>query len=397
MSSAFNLLTGVVDIDHSMPEELVNEGIAAFYQRPNDEAWGDEIGRVLYHESIHFWHVLASGYLANVVAQEWIRLEHYDATGEVMLPDDTVEAHTQRGGYPFSGYELFECWARFWDVHTGNPARILDRSNPTDLVIPPGETEPAYTGQAFDAFMQEGRDARLYAAPYRWILERCGRDSHFAACVFPIVAFAAFQTPNPVQVLIEAFDKAVDVDKHGELLRLTGNINFDWLNNFDSVLGQSVHPTIRDLKIPSHTTGLTVIERGPLRSHPVYAMYPEQAPTIVGELRMIDAQATAEQMSAGRQVEVLAAFDMAAKSVDLVYALPGQPEYRGLLGSHLRPPRIQFLNRVVDMRRPVTARLREGGPETIGSAVDEVAHRSDRFARAKKAASLGLPPDAFED
>ena len=59
------------------------EGLRPFYENPNSDLWGETLCRVLYHESLHFWQFLASGYIANFVNEEWIRLLHFENNNEV--------------------------------------------------------------------------------------------------------------------------------------------------------------------------------------------------------------------------------------------------------------------------------------------------------------------------
>ena len=85
MSDAyFEYLTGTIMVPAEAPEEWQKEGLGKFYLSPNDEQWGQSLCRVLYHESVHFWQLFSSAYIANLVSDDWRRLQHYEETGEVL-------------------------------------------------------------------------------------------------------------------------------------------------------------------------------------------------------------------------------------------------------------------------------------------------------------------------
>ncbi|UJR82324.1 hypothetical protein [Sandaracinus amylolyticus] len=394
MRASFDLLTGIVRVAADAPAELIASGTDAFYTSPNDARWSGAISRVLYHESVHLWQLMASGFVANVIGDEWRRLEHFERAGEVRPRSDFVRDHLDRGQGPFSAYELFECWARYWDVHTGNPARLVDEETPGDEIVPAGDDAPAYTWRAFDRFMQTGPDARLYAAPYRTMLERSGADSFFVACVFPAIVHAALGTPAPVRFVDAAFTRALAIHERKALLRRSGNINFDWLNNWSSIVGQVVVPARSELGLPAYTSGFDVIQRGALRTHPIYAQYLERAPMLSQRLELLRRSAL-DAASPARQAEMLAVRDAPARDKWVLFALPGQPDYRAILGHVLPPPRIRFANATIDARRSALARL-AGASETYSAELDALEARVARFMRAERAVSLGLPPSAFE-
>jgi hypothetical protein len=108
-----------------------------------------------------------------------------------------------------------ECWARYWDVHTRNPARIIEEDQipvvgPALLRIQQGNID-GYTAEAFDLFMQKGKNSEFYSAPYRYMLERSDGDSAFANIAFPILVFHAFGSPDPVGLLQKSLEHALEV------------------------------------------------------------------------------------------------------------------------------------------------------------------------------------------
>jgi hypothetical protein len=69
-TNAFVWLSGTVTIPVRAPEEWATDGLVEFYKDPNKPEWGGTLCRVLYHESIHFWQLLSSAYLANASQEE---------------------------------------------------------------------------------------------------------------------------------------------------------------------------------------------------------------------------------------------------------------------------------------------------------------------------------------
>jgi hypothetical protein len=104
----------------------------------------------------------------------------------------------------FSARDLMETHARFWDIHILGPNRIIDFERQQRLYhepvrdpqqkIPETSYSGPYTGSEFDAAMTTGS----YSEPYRRALELWG--STVSVVMFPMAAFFAFQTPNPIKV-----------------------------------------------------------------------------------------------------------------------------------------------------------------------------------------------------
>jgi hypothetical protein len=395
------------------PPDWQNDGVTNFYQNPNNAAWGQTLCRVLYHESIHFWQFLSCGYIANLVGEEWARLLDFENSGRIRPHSNLVQNYRRRlDDRPFSAGELAECWARYWDVHTRSPALIIREDG---IDVPPGEplefTEPgreghppSYTGRAFDTFMQQGRDAALYAQPYRWMLQQASGHSAFVAITFPAIVHSAFQTPDPIGVFCQSFERAVQspVIRQG-INRRSGNINVDWLNSWTAVQGEVVASVIVDRGLPSGTSGFDVISRGPLRTHPIFPEYLEKGHSLAGHLNTIKvAQGSGPLPKELPEMERYALADMPSRDRWVVFGLPGQPDYRYLLGRALPPPRIAFANFMYFARRPVLRRLmeehqgQEAVEETYETRFQDLDRRIRRFRAAEKAVSLGLPPNAFE-
>lgn len=419
----FEFLTGAVTVNVVAPQELQQDGgLPEFYRNPNHELWGGKLCRVLYHESVHFWQILASGYIANLVAQTWHRLTTYELEGHVLPISQDEQVFKQRlDGAPFSAGELMECWTRYWDVHTRSPAQIIREEKLRNEVTAEMERQGAntdateYSWVAFDTVMQEGPDCHVYAAPYRWMLSRVRehwRDkgmpygmhvellealsSCFVNLLFPILAHAAFGSPDPVTVICKALDRALHSDEFqlGFLGHRSGNINFDWLNNWSFVLGEAISPIIQENRLPTYTSGFDVIHRGILHTHPVFSEYLEKSQSILGHLKM-EKQARASTGSPSE--EQWAEVDMPSRDPWIVFGLPGQPYYRAMLGRGVPPPAIRFENFIIYAHRPMRLCLQHPeSDDTYEQVMIDLQSRVRRFRAAEKAVSLGLPPNVFE-
>jgi len=410
MDPHFEYLTGTVKIPASAPPAWQKEGLGEFYRAPNDDAWGAAVCRVLYHESIHFWQLFSSAYVGNLVADDWRRLQHFRATGEVRpLSPEACQYEITAPGLPFSPRELLECWARFWDVHTRGPAAIIrDEAYPAAEVkqleiVDPYTGSRSYTDEAYDYLMGGGPGSSFYEQPYRWLLDQTNGHSAFVAITFPTLVHSAFGSPNPVGVFCEAFDRAW----HSGLLRRAidsrfGDINLDWLNQWTAIIGEAHLPVIRKHHLPDFTSGLDVIVRGSLGSHPIYKEYVDQWRVLRGHLALNQQQFAAGPVPAdATALYGYAIADMPTRDPWVVFGLPGQPDYRYLLGQTFRPVRVQFDDYVLDGRRPATRRLQEmttgkDGDETYSSVLDDLTPLVQRFRRAEYAVGKGLPADAFE-
>jgi hypothetical protein len=393
VATTFNPLTGTVTIPAAAPVELLDGGLDRFYAEPNNDAWGRMLCRVLYHESTHFWQLLASGYVANIVGDEWSRVEHYEADGEVAPPSKMTVDHFKRlEGDPFSAQELMECWARNWDVHTRSPVRIIEEEG-IEVAVHAALTHmdedlkvEAYTSLAFDTVMREGRDCESYAEPYRWMLERAGGNSAFVAVVFPALCHNAFGSPRPVRAFVEAFDRAWNDDwLRGEMGERKGSVNVEWFYYWGVLAEKVFRPVADELGLPNYTSGFDVIGRGALVDHPVYREYP----ALLGELM---AQVMALLMQDVDKEDPFLGLEMKMASLGsgAVLGLPGQPSYRFLLGRYMRPPEVVFENGVSHHGLP------GGGEATFVRLTKEVGKRVRRFRAAEKAVELGLPADHFE-
>jgi hypothetical protein len=192
----YDYLSGIVTVERDAPLEWRGDAVLPFWMAPNDPRWGRSLSRVLYHESIHFWQFLNSPYLIRIVGRLWDQLLHYEATGELSLHGSLWQEVGAEAPTAFSNYELVECWARYWDVHNRSPLEII-REEAIASKGAPLEHQGYYNHHAYDLVMTDGPKCKLYARPYRWLLDTCEGDSLLASVVFPIITNAAFTTLNP--------------------------------------------------------------------------------------------------------------------------------------------------------------------------------------------------------
>lgn len=409
-TNAFVWLSGTVTIPAQAPEAWRRDGLIEFYRNPNHQEWGGVLCRVLYHESIHFWQLLSSGYLANALQDEWLRLLDFEQSGHLGPASELVSVMLERRpGKPFSTHELMECWARYWDVHTRSPATIIEEEqipavDRASLRTQQGNIK-GYTSDAFDLFMQEGRDAELYATPYRWMLDQCDGHSAFANIAFPILVFHAFGSPDPVGLLQSSLERALK----SELIWLgvrgrSRNINLDWLNNWSVFIGEAIDPARRDLGMPDFTPGWDVIARGRLGSHPVYGPYLRHIRALARLAPLRKAEPPKEKSLSA--VYAYAVADLPTRDPVCIFAFPGQPEYRLTLGQYLPPPRVRFDGFTLHAERSpgasVVAKIADQLGQTASEedvtfkpVFDEFDPRLRRFRHAEYAVSVGLPATTF--
>lgn len=402
--TGFDWLDGTVTVPASKPAAW-GSTLDDFYRSPNDGRWGRSLCRVLYHESTHFWQLLSSAYLANLVQAEWMRLRAFEDHGQWPPVDDAVAALRRTvDGRPFSAVELMECWARYWDVHTRHAGQLL-REDGIPAPHAGQGPEGAYSGAQFDRFMQHGRDAAGYARPYRWALQRAGGASAFVNLVLPTITFCAFGSPDPVAVFTTALESALDSSAIRDAVHdRTGFINVDWLARYRIVIAEAVAPAVRSLGLPAFTAGWDVMARGRLGEHPVYETYLHRVQLALETVQLFNTAPPSDESMA----EVLRAAAAAAAVRDplVVFMFPGQPSYREHLGRILPPPRVRFTDTVwhaeIEFAGETATRLasHSGHGRPAGHHLDArypaLDRRLQRFRDAEYAVRRGLPLATFQ-
>jgi len=251
-----------------------------------------------------------------------------------MIPDDFPS---------FSASELLECLARFWDVHTRNPRTIAEEeslriSKPLEI-----DGRIVYTQKDYDVVMQQGKNSQYYAEPYRWMLEQVAGDSYFINLVFPIIAFWSFTTLEPIKVFWKAFEKIKNSKTiHQKISETrTDNINIDWLTIWPEITRDIMQPVLSDAFLSS-STGFDVIQNTELSIHPIMK-YCELGRSALAEL-VQKFKSLGSKVVPRDHYTVASRLEALLASEDGVFAMPGQPNYRYLLGHSFLPPRIRFNN-----------------------------------------------------
>ncbi len=171
-------------------------------------------------------------------------------------------------------------------------------------------------------------------------------------------------------------------------------------------MGEAIEPTRRQLQQPDFTAGWDVIDRGDLGSHPVYQRYLGLVRALFGLIGL----GTPEPPTGSTPEDLCqyALADLPILDPRVVFAFPGQPEYRHLLGKYVPPPRVEFteftwhakmhpgaeamakLAKLAGAESPLDPKL------TFQAVMDDLDSRIKRFRSAAHAISIGLPADAFE-
>jgi len=416
--SNFEYLTGTINVPGSAPARWAVNGLAEFYEDPNHEEWGAELCRVLYHETLHFWQVLAWGHVSGFIADDWNRLQHFEKTGEI-LPDSYLVHVHKKGleGQPFSGWQLLECITRYWEVHTRGPHTIArdlagDPSLPQSIADLPVALA-TYSHADFDAVMTDPAGDATYTAPYRWMMEKAQGNSTFVAVNFPYLAHFAFRSTqeDPVGTFCDLFDFALADPKWREVTSMgSGIINFDWLDHWVPaqihVLGAHAQANLH-ADIPM--SGLEEIEDdGALANHPVFATYPPRIAALRGYFEALDRARPPVDPKTLEGSELLgyALRNSPLKDPWVVFGLPGQPAYRLLLGTLVPPPRVHFENMTLVAGAP-PARPGPGAPvvvplvdvpdrDEMAELLQDLDRRVEAFRIAESAVPIGLSQSAFD-
>jgi hypothetical protein len=412
VDNLFEYLTGTVTISEPGYDVWLGEyGLTPFYENPNNSTWGPALCRLLYHESLHFWQFLSSEYIARLRDEDWMRFKHFKNTGKIIPRSENFMNYRIRvGNSPFSAYELIECWARFWDVHTRGPQNIIEDEK---IVIPHDlvdllETDgggsgriKGYTDLAYDFLMLHGEDCEHYAEPYRWALNEAFRNSRFVQCIFPIIIYYSFATPDPISFFIEAFKLAIPNRELNDLIRgLSRNVNLSWLITWKDIYNKVIFPMLLKNGRRKFTSGFDIIKQGALQDHPIFSEYYARIPEILGNIRwrLSELNNQNQQIQNEDDREKIYLLNLPLQDFSIIFALPGQPFYRALLGTHLSPPTVRFSNFTYHARRPIL--LRGNGVKadviTYQAYANDLDNRVQRFRNAEIAERYGLASNAFE-
>lgn len=429
MRTEFNWYTGAAYVAAPCPAALHGEtGLQPFFEKPNDPGWGTVLPRQLYHESLHFWQLASSRYLQTVVVAEWERLLAFERDGAVPPRSNQRKTFGRiAADEPFSVRDLVECLARYWDVHTRSPTRIIreegnsleGRLQEIDAIRP----QHGYASLEFDTVMQTGPDCEVYAKPYRWMLERARAKPAVQALpgpveetaswsvnlLLPVASFLALNTDAPVAAFVAGFERGLSQDVLGEAAARRNPlkvINLDWLE-FWSVLAKGLSKTLKRIDLPAWLApwvGFGVLENKAFLDHPVYRHL---------RARMTSLDEALDSLREKQRVRyIFNPLPDAAQDIDgamalrealvtqpdrwPVFSLPGQPTFRSILGGMFAPPLVRFDDRDLvatasafpDWPWPIDA-------TALTAAVNEAEARFAALKAAETAVRLGLPPNAF--
>ncbi len=431
--SSFDFLSARIIIDSDCPWNVTDgpESLIRFFEDPNGMRAGSistpRASRILCHETLHFWQILASDYLANLVILEWSRVKLFESTG-VMLPRDAKwnEFLMLRNECGFSAFQLMESWARFWDVHMRGPHHIIDEEEISINFLPEGRrtelTKPcmakylgkdvtAYTIEHFSLVMTNGIDCAIYGAPYRWLLGLIDRTlrklqypasaAHTLACtLFPFMVHTAFGYSDPISFFCKLAYKATNpfllanVSKMGAQ-NSGNNIGLSWLTMFDSFERATLVAEVqKELQFSGYQNGFRRFKDNIECSPPTYSMYLGRIPQFL-DRRYYLAFLTREIQDPYIRKLTHLPIDF---TPDVIFCHPGLPDYRLMLAEYFSPPVIQFANARTYgyMQEKVVGSIEVSVDASFERTVDESVSRVQRFRRAETAAELGLPLNSFE-
>ena len=429
MRTEFNWCTGAAYIAVRCPLELAGDGgLQRFFERPNDSVWGTALPRRLYHESLHFWQLASSRYLQMIVVAEWQRLLKFERDGAVPPRSDERKTFgVTSADEPFSVRDLVECLARYWDVHTRSPSRLI-REEGNDLEgrlqeIDAIRPEDAYANLEFDTVMQTGPDCQVYAEPYRWMLRRAREAPAVRALpgsveeaaswavnlLLPVTSFLALNTEAPVAAFVAGFERGLsqDVLRPASARRDPRKfINLDWLDCW-SVLAKGLSKTLKRIGLPTWLgpwVGFGVLENEAFLDHPVYRYLRARMESLDDALDSFRKRQRMRYLfnphgdHAQDIDEEMLMREALVTEPDRwpVFSLPGQPTFRSLLGGILAPPLIRFDD--VDLVATKSAPADWPWPidgAALAAAVNEVEMRFAAMEAAESAVRLGLPLTAF--
>ena len=185
-----------------------------------------EMGRVLFHETLHVWQVLSQAFQTNLALLEYGYARRYMDAGRYLTLEEgqrllgieqtaqerAVEQELERldmahvDPLGFSPHDLYESVARYWDI-TVVGADLVYRSI-TGEPLPASQmvwNEEAQargpTLSAINGVMKLAEDS--YSLPY---IIATDKFPGLGELLFPLVAHASLQTRQPVQVFGRAMD-----------------------------------------------------------------------------------------------------------------------------------------------------------------------------------------------
>lgn len=376
---------------------------------PASIEWDWTFHRPLFHETLHFWQLLCSPYLARMIAAERAQLEIFEATNTVRQSTIYREQFTRVDEeVGFSAEHLLESWARFWEIQVQTPARLLEQENfkrhklsdaMWKISDPNGPFFKKWYWSSLEVAMTQGSNCQLYGRPFRWMHSQvCAAaritpnaldefnprgfmPAYLVCSAYPSLLYASFRTDDPVSHFKTAVQRICDdafligrfcSDLHAHFYEL------EWYNHWESfneVVG---------------TTSPLPMASGQLWS-----------PFVASEKEFLDVGAKIFEMldpdTFGDPSVDAAHIKLVEHGPSVAFAHMGHRPF-GLLLATLSAPPLMFF-RGEDGLVQHSYRASEADQERLDECTVEAYHlkvRLDRFKRARKAKELGLPIDAFE-
>lgn len=116
--------------------------------------WRPPLSRAIFHETVHYWQYIGHAHLIHLIAEDWARLKHFDATGQSLPPGNLRRAFTQRmEGAGFSTQDLMEAHARFWDVQALGPPLLIE----LELDAPNRDVSQVLTRAQYEKLKADGK------------------------------------------------------------------------------------------------------------------------------------------------------------------------------------------------------------------------------------------------
>lgn len=336
MASEFWALGAIIKVDFPAPPRSLDVwyGPGGYYP---------ERSRQLFHETVHFWQYLASGYLARLVEEDWDRLVAFEQTGrttrEAPRRVHFIRPHPEHG---FSPRDLVEASARYWDVNVIGPPDLIElelhagRHTFSPEFVERFEAlkakgllrHPEHGGYSSDSFdlAMEGPGGG-WAKPYSVLRQRLPQKA--TGALFPVVANLALQTADPVGTFAFLMSGAPSLDA---ALPSGKDIALLWRWCYDFV-----QPLLDELPAEERLgNGIRVAAAGSLDRHPLWNW-----------LIKYTLRAAAEIGAAGSaSMDWETAVQRGIGSLAFALACPGDLESRGWLVPLLAPPLVQFADHV---------------------------------------------------
>lgn len=348
----------------------------------NPAGYFPEKSRELFHETVHFWQYLASGYLTRIVEDDWNRLVHFEQTGEASR-ESTHRAHFIQpdAKHGFSPLDLVEAFARYWDVHVIGPPELIELELRSDRYVFSNDfvnrfeklkTEGqlrhpehgGYSGAAFELAM-EGPGGG-WAKPYVMLRQKLPPKA--TAALFPISINLALQTTDPVGSFAFLISGAPSIES-----ALPSNLDiahlWRWCYKF-------ITPLLN--KLPEETllgNGARVAAAGSLDRHPLWNWLIKYMLRASAEIGAIGSHAKIDQDTA---------VERGIQPLSFALACPGDLQNRQWLVSFLAPLLVRFTDGV-EWRpaRDAAASIQASPSElkTLDIAAEIASETSDRWQR----------------